>query len=77
MFACGGCGLAFLAGTQKPKAGKHGVSGVIKGKPRRAELLFAGLGGFVIEEFNSYTTSRLGANHHIEENTRADHSDPG
>lgn len=69
--------MAFLAGTKKAKAMGYGVSGAIKDKPRRVELLFAGLGGFVIEEFNGYTTSRLGANHHIEENTRADHNDPG
>lgn len=45
------------------------------GRGRGVKLLFTSLGGFVVEELNSYATGRLGANRHIEENTRADHNE--
>lgn len=76
MFSCGSRGLAFFAGTKKAKAVEYGISGAIKGRPGKGvKLLFTSLGGFVVEELNSYATGRLGANRHIEENTRADHNE--
>lgn len=76
MFACGGCSLAFFAGTKEAEAVEYKISGVLERKVGCLELLFTGFGGSVVEELNNYATNGLDADYHIEENARADHNEP-